>query len=121
MKKVSKFLPVVLLMALALSIASAATTLGALTFRNTPLTRPEGDSEPAISIGANGTMAITGLQWLFDPSFFGTHLWKVHSARPHPRFRDCSTPICRSLPRRSSAARTRTSIWDRPGRCTRQP
>lgn len=55
--------------------ANAATTTGSLTFSNTPLLRPEGESEPAISIGANGAMAITGLQWLFDPSFFGTHLW----------------------------------------------
>jgi hypothetical protein len=55
--------------------ASAATTPGSLTFTNTALLRPEGDSEPAISIASNGTMAISGLQWLFDPSFFGTHLW----------------------------------------------
>jgi hypothetical protein len=54
---------------------SAATTPGSLTFSNTPLLRPEGESEPAISIAGNGTMAVTGLQWLFDPSFFGTHLW----------------------------------------------
>ncbi len=54
---------------------SAATSTGSLSFSNTPLLRPEGDSEPAISIGSNGSMAITGLQWLFDPNFFGTHLW----------------------------------------------
>ena len=57
------------------SLAKAATTLGSLTFSNTPLTRPEGESEPAISIAGNGTLAVTGLQWLFDPTFFGTHLW----------------------------------------------
>jgi hypothetical protein len=56
-------------------IAYGATTSGSLTFSNTPLLRPEGDSEPAISIGSNGTMAVSGLQWLFDPTFFGTHLW----------------------------------------------
>jgi hypothetical protein len=55
--------------------ASASTGPGALTFSNTPLLRPEGDSEPAISIASNGQMAMTGLQWLFDPNFFGTHLW----------------------------------------------
>jgi len=54
---------------------SAATSLGSLTFSNTPLTVPEGESEPAISIAGNGTMAITGLQWLFDPAAYGTHLW----------------------------------------------
>src|SRR4029077_827528 len=51
------------------------TVPGSLTFSNTPLLRSEGDSEPAISIAANGTMAISGLQWLFDLNFFGTHLW----------------------------------------------
>ncbi|MGE5248824.1 MAG: sialidase family protein [Bacteroidota bacterium] len=54
--------------------ANAATGAGSLSFSNTPLLRPEGDSEPAISIAANGTMALTGLQWLFTNSF-GTHLW----------------------------------------------
>jgi len=39
-----------------------------LTFSNTPLIRPEGDSEPEISIAANGTMAMVGLQWLFNPA-----------------------------------------------------
>jgi hypothetical protein len=53
----------------------AGTTIGSLTFSNTPLIRPEGGSEPEISIAVNGTMAIVGLQWLFDPNFFGTHLW----------------------------------------------
>ncbi len=54
---------------------NAATSPGSLSFSLTPLLRNEGDSEPAISIGSNGAMAITGLQWLFDPNFFGTHLW----------------------------------------------
>ena len=69
-------LPAVLLAALLpASLASAQTTPGSLTFSNTALLRAEGDSEPAISIAANGAMAVTGLQWLFDPNFFGTHLW----------------------------------------------
>ena len=55
--------------------AFAGTISGNLTFSNTPLLRPEGESEPAIAISANGTMAVTGLQWLFDPNFFGTHLY----------------------------------------------
>jgi hypothetical protein len=53
----------------------AATSTGSLTFSNTPLLRPEGESEPAISVSANGTLAVTGLQWLFDPNSYGTHLW----------------------------------------------
>ena len=55
--------------------AFAGTIPGNLKFSNTPLLRPEGESEPAIAINNSGTMAITGLQWLFDPSFFGTHLY----------------------------------------------
>jgi len=62
------------IMIAALSVR-AVTTPGSLSFTNIPLLRDEGASEPAISIAANGTMAITGLQWLFDPNFFGTHLW----------------------------------------------
>src|SRR6266496_3085708 len=54
---------------------SAATIPGSLSFSNTPLLRPEGESEPAISAAADGTLAITGLQWLFDPNMYGTHLW----------------------------------------------
>ncbi len=54
----------------------AGTISGSLTFTNTALTVPEGESEPEISIASDGTMAIVGLQWLLlDPNFFGTHLW----------------------------------------------
>ncbi len=65
----------VLLLSLMVTPVSAATTPGTLNFKNTPLTRPEGDSEPAIAISGNGTMAVTGLQWLFGPNSYGTHLW----------------------------------------------
>jgi hypothetical protein len=60
-----------LLVLVAALLAGAATIPGSLTFTNTPLLRPEGDSEPAISIGPDSTMAITGLRWLA----FGTNLW----------------------------------------------
>jgi hypothetical protein len=63
------------LVSLATVLAEAGTTTGRLTFSNTPLLRPEGESEPAISIAGDGTLAVTGLQWLFNPTFFGTHLW----------------------------------------------
>src|SRR5260370_41964492 len=45
------------------------------TFMITPLTLPNGTSEPEISIGLDGTMGMVALQWLFDPSNFGTDLW----------------------------------------------
>jgi hypothetical protein len=44
-------------------------------FSITPLVLPNGTSEPEISIGNNGTMAMVSLQWLFDPANFGTALW----------------------------------------------
>src|SRR5258706_1358273 len=45
-------------------------------FSSTPLVLlPDGSSEPEISIGSDGTMAIVALQWLFDPTLFGTRLW----------------------------------------------
>jgi hypothetical protein len=54
----------------------AGTSSGSLTFTNTALTVPEGESEPEISISSDGTMAIVGLQWLLlNPNFLGTHLW----------------------------------------------
>jgi hypothetical protein len=54
--------------------ASAATTPGALSFSNSPLLQPVGESEPEISIGPTGTMGIVGLQALFQLPL-GTHLW----------------------------------------------
>jgi hypothetical protein len=56
-------------LALAVTAGSAGT---GLSFTNTPLLTPQGDSEPAISIGPSSAMAITGLQWL---SPFHTNLW----------------------------------------------
>ena len=72
---VSQLTVLVLLLSLLVVPASAATNLGNFNFSNTPLLRPEGESEPAISIAGDGAMAVTGLQWLFDPNNFGTHLW----------------------------------------------
>jgi hypothetical protein len=56
---------------LAVLVANGSTSSGNLTFTNTPLLRPDGNSEPEISIAANGTMGIVGLSWLN----FGTNLW----------------------------------------------
>lgn len=77
MKKKLFALPITvafIIAALLVTSVSAATAPGNLAFSNTMLTVPQGESEPAISIGSNGTMAITGLQWLFDNPY-GTHLW----------------------------------------------
>src|SRR5258707_5436452 len=52
-------------------VAFASTSTGNLDFTNTPLLRPDGNSEPEISIATNGTMGIVGLSWLNS----GTNLW----------------------------------------------
>src|SRR5713226_2400970 len=65
---------VALVIAFSTAFASTGTSIGSLAFTNTPLTLPEGESEPEISIGSTGTMGIVGLQWLFTPNL-GTHLW----------------------------------------------
>lgn len=44
------------------------------TFTLTPLLLANGSSEPEISVGNDGTMAMVSLQWLFA-SPFGTRLW----------------------------------------------
>ena len=51
--------------------AFAGTSGGSLSFTNTPLILPDGNSEPEISIAGNSTMAIVALGWLN----FGTSLW----------------------------------------------
>lgn len=54
----------------------AATTAGNLTFSNTPLLRPDGNSEPEIAIAGNGTMAMVALSLgLASDRQFGTSLW----------------------------------------------
>src|SRR5215813_3081963 len=45
--------------------AISATVPGSLTFSNVPLVIPEGASEPAIAIGGDGTVVISGLLWGF--------------------------------------------------------
>ena len=47
-----------------------------LTFTNTPLLRPDGNSEPEIAIAANGAMGMVGLSLGLAPDRqFGTSLW----------------------------------------------
>src|SRR5712692_4861416 len=59
------------IMVLAALAAFASTLSGSLKFSNTALLRPDGNSEPEISIAADGTMGIVGLSWLIN----GTSLW----------------------------------------------
>src|SRR5689334_12895751 len=56
----------------ALSQNAADVRAPALSFTNTPLLQPGGSSEPAISISASSTMALSGLSW----TQFFTNVWK---------------------------------------------
>src|SRR5216684_2190498 len=64
---------VTLLLAVMVPVRTSAAPKSA--FSITPLVLPNGTSEPEISIGLDGTMGMVSLQWLFDPSNFGTDLW----------------------------------------------
>jgi hypothetical protein len=52
--------------------ASGGQSGGGLSFTNTPLLRPDGGSEPALTIGSGGTMIVGSLSW----QLFQTNLWK---------------------------------------------
>jgi len=64
------------LVAVALTVTAVRTAQASPpTFTLAPLLLTNGSSEPEISIGSGGTMAMVSLQWLFDPTDFGTRLW----------------------------------------------
>src|SRR5215469_10417061 len=61
---------------LAALVTFGSTSIGSLSFNNTLLFRPDGNSEPEISIAANGTMGMVGLSLGLAPDMqFGTSLW----------------------------------------------
>jgi hypothetical protein len=61
---------------LAVVVTFGSTSIGKLKFTNTLLFRPDGNSEPEISIGANGTMGMVALSLgLASDMQFGTNLW----------------------------------------------
>jgi hypothetical protein len=63
-------------MVLAALVTFGSTSIGSLSFSNTALPRPDGNSEPEISIAANGNMAMVGLSLGLAPDMqFGTSLW----------------------------------------------
>lgn len=61
-----------LLLSVAAAFAPSARAAPPLGFTNTVLLRPDGASEPAISVRGDGTMAVSALSW---QNFF-THAWK---------------------------------------------
>jgi len=58
--------------------ASGGTSNGVLNFSNTPLLQPLGDTEPDITIGADGTIVVAVLSWsgLINGASGSTNLWK---------------------------------------------
>src|SRR5260370_24883684 len=82
---------------LAVMVPARTSAVPTPAFTITPLLLPNGTSEPEISIGLDGTMGMVSLQWLFDPSNFGTDLWTgpfgspptfqgvIDAALQHPR------------------------------------
>lgn len=74
--RASARLAVALAVGWAVLTAGAGATPGGHSFSTTPLLQSNGDSEPAISIGSDGTMAITGLPWVRrSAADFATRLW----------------------------------------------
>jgi len=73
--RLAKAGPIALALALVPSVALAGhggSAGSGLSFTNTPLLRPDGGSEPAITIGQDGTMIAGALSW----QLFQTNLWK---------------------------------------------
>jgi hypothetical protein len=61
-----------LVVASSTTLASGSTTIGQFSFTNTALLRPDGGSEPAVTIGRDSTMMVSGLSW----QLFQTNIWK---------------------------------------------
>jgi hypothetical protein len=57
-------------------VTFGSTAMGSPSFSNTLLFQPDGNSEPEISIAANGTMGMVALSLGLSPNMrFGTNLW----------------------------------------------
>ncbi|OLB69188.1 hypothetical protein AUI06_09405 [archaeon 13_2_20CM_2_52_21] len=68
--------PIILALALIITIAIPVAVHGkttAPTFVNVPLIRPDGSSEPEVTVGADGTAVFVGLSW----TQFATNTWKA--------------------------------------------
>lgn len=108
---------VILGVAVASALAAfAGTSGGNLSFTNTPLLRPDGNSEPEISIAGNGTMGIVALSWLN----FGTNLWTGPFGST-PTFQGVIDAALQRPGKRVLAAEMLMWIWAQPARFTPRP
>jgi hypothetical protein len=82
-----KWLGAILGVSVAALVTFGSTSMGSLSFSNTLLFQPDGNSEPEISIAANGTMGMVALSLGLSPNMqFGTNLWTgSFGATPTPQ------------------------------------
>src|SRR5439155_6114732 len=58
------------------NVAVASPSTANTTFTNIPLLRPEGGLEPAVTVGADGTVVVSSLNYLSSLENAFTHIWK---------------------------------------------
>src|SRR6266704_810645 len=73
MKRAITVITIALILTLAIPVAAHGTNSTGLSFKNIPLLRPDGNSEPELSIGPDGTIAYVALSW----TQFFTNTWKA--------------------------------------------
>jgi hypothetical protein len=71
MKRAITIITIALILTLAIPVAAHGTKTTSLSFTNTPLIRPDGNSEPELSIGPDGTTVYVALSW----TQFFTNTW----------------------------------------------
>src|SRR6266567_3813124 len=72
MKRAITIITIALILTLAIPVATHGARSTSLSFTNIPLLRPDGNSEPELSIGPDGTTVYVALSW----TQFFTNTWK---------------------------------------------
>src|SRR5947199_10260473 len=72
MKRAITTITIALILTLAIPVAVHGAKTTSLSFTNIPLLRPDGNSEPELSIGPDGTTVYVALSW----TQFFTNTWK---------------------------------------------
>ena len=73
MKRAITTITIALILTLAIPVAVHGAKTTSLSFTNIPLLRPDGNSEPELSIGPDGTTVYVALSW----TQFFTNTWKA--------------------------------------------
>ncbi len=77
MKRAITTITIALILTLAIPVAVHGAKTTSLSFTNIPLLRPDGNSEPELSIGPDGTTVYVALSW----TQFFTNTWKAGFGR----------------------------------------